>query len=367
MMKIDDLIELEITDVAFGGDGVARHNGQVVFVPFAAIGDRLRARVVKNSGRFVRAAITELLQAGAGRCQPRCQYFGVCGGCQYQQLDYPTQLAVKTGQLREVLARIGGLTLTATRPWLASPRGYGYRNRISVHQQGRVIGFRAGDGRLLDIQECPLASDEVNAKLRYLRAHPGRREHYSLREAALPATGFYQANKFLLAEFRAVVAAGCLDLQPDWIIECYGGAGFFTAPLAVTGTRVSMIEADARLVAEARRSLPASVELRAGDCETVLPQLAADGDLTRAVLLLDPPREGLSAAMRDWLAACPARALVYVSCNPATLARDLKTLAPRWVPQYFLPIDLFPQTAHFECVAGALRTQNSNLKSQNHN
>jgi 23S rRNA (uracil1939-C5)-methyltransferase len=351
-MRAGDLIELEITDIAFGGDGVARHGGRVVFVPFTANGDRVRARVVKQSGQFARAEIDSLLGPGPGRCEPRCQYFTDCGGCQYQHLDYATQLAVKTKQLRDVLTRIGGIREPELLPWLASPEAYGYRNRISVHQQGRGIGFRARDGRrLVDIGECPLASDRVNAKLKYLRAHPGRREHYSLREEGIPAEGFYQANKFLLEAFREKVAEFCLAGSSAWIIECYGGAGFFTMALASAACRVSMIESDVRLAREARGKLPGHVEIREGKCEIVLPQLLAADGAAQAEILLDPPREGLSAAVRDCLAAGPARKIIYVSCNPATLARDLKALARRWAPRCFLPVDLFPQTAHFECVA----------------
>lgn len=352
IMKTGDIIELTVSDVAFGGDGVARHEGRVVFVPLTVSGDRLRARVTRVAAQFARAEVETLLQAGPGRTEPRCRHFGVCGGCQYQHMDYPTQLAVKEKQLRDTLARIGGIENPALLPWLAAPQAYGYRNRVSVHQQRGVIGFRARDGqRLLDIEECPLASDEVNAKLRYLRAHPGRREHYSLREDRIPAEGFYQTNKFLLTEFRARVAALCLADAPAWIVECYGGAGFFTVALTVTGRRVSLIEADARLVDAARKILPADVDLYTGDCETVLPRLSADTDLASAEMLLDPPREGLGASVRDWLVACPAKRLVYVSCNPATLARDLKALSSRWTPRQFLPVDMFPQTAHFECVA----------------
>jgi 23S rRNA (uracil1939-C5)-methyltransferase len=351
-MRTGDLIELEISDIAFGGDGVARHEGRVVFVPFTANGDRVRARVTKQSGQFARAEIDALLHVGPGRCEPRCQYFTDCGGCQYQHLAYATQLAVKAKQLQDVLARLGGIREPKLLPWLASPQAYGYRNRISVHQQRRAIGFRARDGwRLVDVAECPLASDEVNMKLKYLRAHPGRREHYSLREEGIPAEGFYQANKFLLDAFRKKVAEFCLAGSPAWIIECYGGTGFFTAALAVAGCRVSMIESDARLVKEARSKLAAHVEISGGECEIVLPQLLAANGARQAEILLDPPREGLGEAVRDCLARCSARKIIYVSCNPATLARDLKMLANRWTPRCFLLVDLFPQTAHFECVA----------------
>lgn len=349
-MKTGDLIELTVSDLAFGGDGVARHDGRVMFVPLTVSGDRIQARVTKVSAQFARAELTELRQEGAGRCEPRCRYFTDCGGCQYQHMDYATQLTAKSRQLREVLARIGGIADPEILPWLVSPREYGYRNRISVHHEGRAIGFRARDGRrLVDVERCELASDEVNAKLRHLRRHPGRREHYSLREERIPELGFYQANKFLLPAFQKKVAELCLTVSARRIVECYGGAGFFTAPLAAAGREVTMIESDARLVAEAKKQLPPTVSVLAGECETWLPELLAQPE--PALILLDPPREGLSRTMRDLLARSSSAGLVYVSCNPATLARDLKQLANRWRPRLFQPIDLFPQTAHFECVA----------------
>ena len=262
-----------------------------------------------------------------------------------------TQLAIKEKQLRDVLERIGGITGPEIKGFLQSPQPYGYRNRISVHHENGKIGYRGRDGReLVEIKECAIASTEVNRKLRHLLAKPGTREHYSLRENDIPNEGFYQVNRCLLEPLREAVAS---EVTPgtSLVVECYGGSGFFTQAYAGKCTRVILVESNAKLVQEARRTMPPHVEIREAESETVLPEWLGSGDLPQIEMIVDPPREGLSPAMRLLLRDMRARKLVYLSCNPSTLARDLKELAPGWKPQHFQPIDLFPQTAHFECLA----------------
>jgi len=355
-MKTGDCIEIEIHDIAFGGEGVARHEGCVVFVPFAALGDRLGVVLTEKKKHFARGRISKILTPGPGRIPPECRYYGNCGGCCYQHLDYDTQLAVKHKQLRDALQRIGGLGDPEIRPILKSPQSYGYRNRISVHHEDGKIGYRGQDGRsLVDIEECKIAEPEVNRRLRYLRAHPGRREHYSLRAGTIPGEGFYQANRFLLEKLQEQVSVLVTEGAAQ-VIECYGGSGFFTRPIAARVQRVLMIEGNPKLAAEARLEAPEHVQVREGDCEQVLRELGAEDVEPDCEWLLDPPREGLGEGVRVLLQQLPGQRLIYVSCNPATLARDLKDMASTWTPQWFQPMDLFPQTAHFECVAVCARS-----------
>ena len=350
-MKKGDLLEVTIQDMAFGGDGVARHEGRVIFVPMAASGDRLNVRITGVKKDFARAEITGLLQAGPGRCEPKCPYFGLCGGCQYQHLDYETQLVVKEKQLRDVLERIGGITAPEIKGFLRSPQAYGYRNRISVHHENGKIGYRGCDGRtLVEIQECAIASVEVNRKLRHLLSKPGTREHYSLRESDIPNEGFYQVNRFLLEPLRDAVAAEVTPGVP-LVLECYGGSGFFTAAYADRTARIILAESNPKLVQEARKTMPGHVEIHEEESETVLAGWINNPGLPGMEIIVDPPREGLSPVMRQLLADMNAQKLIYLSCNPSTLARDLKELSPAWKPLHFQPIDLFPQTAHFECLA----------------
>ncbi len=356
-MKPGDIVEVEIHDIAFGGDGVARHEGRVIFIPYAAPQEQLKVRITRVKKDYAHGEISELIRSGTGRCEPKCRYYRVCGGCQYQHLEYETQLAIKEKQLRDVLGRIGGIQNPNILQFLKSPQPYGYRNRISVHQEDERVGFRGCDGRsLVEVEECVIASVEVNRKLRYLRSHPGRREHYSLREDEIPREGFYQTNRFLLDPLRELVALQITAGAP-LVIECYGGAGFFTPGISEKAKRVILVESDAKLAQEARGIAAQNVEVREVECEEVLPEFLHLPELPDAEIVVDPPREGLSSGMRKLLAGFPARKLIYLSCNPSTLARDLKEMAPHWKPLQFQPVDLFPQTAHFECLAVCERSE----------
>ncbi|MFQ3671647.1 MAG: TRAM domain-containing protein, partial [Verrucomicrobiia bacterium] len=164
-MKLGEEVEVRIEDVAFGGDGVGRVNGMVVFAPFTAVGDRVTVKVIKTGKRFVRGLPMGCAEEGPGRVVPECPYYGACGGCQYQHVDYPTELAAKTKQLRDVLERIGGVGEVRLGPVVASPEVYGYRNRITVHRQEGRLGFWAIDGKtVVDVERCALASEAVNER-----------------------------------------------------------------------------------------------------------------------------------------------------------------------------------------------------------
>lgn len=336
-------LRLEITDVAFGGDGVARHEGRVVFVPLAAQGDTVDARVVEVSKGYLRAEIVKIVAPSPDREEPGCRHFGRCGGCCYQHLRYPAQLAVKERQVREALARIGKIPDAPVSPIMPSPQPYGYRNRIAVHAEGGVVGFWSRDGAaLVDVERCPIASEEVNARLADLRARAPSRGHFSLREQGLPRSGFAQTNRFLRDALREAVAAAFAP-GGEALFEGFCGSGFFTEALATSFHDVEACDVDARLLRDVPQ-LP-NVTWRHGPAEEWLVRSKA------AAVLLDPPREGLSRAIIDSLTKRPPGKFVYVSCDPATLARDAARLAPALRLVSVQPIDLFPQTAQVECVA----------------
>lgn len=345
------MTELEIIDIAFGGDGVARQNGAVYFVPFTAQGDRIQARVVKESKNFRRAEIVSILDPGPGRAEPPCPYYGHCGGCQYQHIDYPTELAAKTKQVRDTLVRLGKIENPHILPILQSPEPYGYRNRITVHCEQSRVGFRALDGRtLVDVERCALASDEVNTKLAKLRASNHPREHYSVRADDVRGEIFYQTNRFMLDVLKEQILAA---LAPEMAsaVEGYCGIGFFTQPLAAKVQRICGIESNERSVEVAKREAPANAVIFEGTCEQHLPMARDQVGAGPCACIMDPTREGLSARVKDDLMSLDFQQLIYLSCNPATLARDLRDMSAVWKPVSFQPIDLFPQTAHIECLA----------------
>src|ERR1700730_10381913 len=160
------IVDLKIEDIAFGGKGVGRENGKAVFIPYTIEGEKISARIVREKKQFAEAEIVDLLERSPDRVEPPCPYFGWCGGCAYQQIAYEHQLAIKWRQVRDVLQRIGKLKDIPMRPIIPSPVQYAYRNRITVHVQDGVIGFFQRDShRLIDIERCPIAMNEVNRAL----------------------------------------------------------------------------------------------------------------------------------------------------------------------------------------------------------
>src|SRR5712675_3315825 len=180
------LVDLKIQDVAFGGKGVAREQGKAVFVPYTIEGELVSAEIVREKKQFAEADLVEVKQSSPNRVAPECPYFGRCGGCAYQHIDYEHQLAIKWRQLRDALQRIGKLKDVPTRPIIPSPRQYAYRNRITVHAEDSVIGFfRRDSHHLIDIEQCPISQDEVNRELTQFRKQGHVRDgHYTLRAAS---------------------------------------------------------------------------------------------------------------------------------------------------------------------------------------
>ena len=350
-----DLLEITIEKVIFGGDGLARlPQGFVIFVPFAAEGDRMRVRIVDKKAHHARAEIIDIVQPGTGRDHPPCPYYAKCGGCQYQHLTYAEELRLKENQVREAFARVGKLPDAPILPIIASPNPYAYRNRITVHAESGRIGFRSVTGReLIDIRECLLAHADVNAQLTRLRANRPADGHYSLRDSAVPPSGFFQANHDLREPLRDLIC-NALPEKGKTLIEGYCGGGFFTEKLAARFEQILAVDNDARTLRDAHRLNLANVDWREGDAAFVLPEeLRALTEATgkETSVLLDPPREGLPIRLAEALCLDPVAHLAYVSCDPATLARDSRMLSKTYRLVSVQPIDLFPRTAQIECVS----------------
>ncbi len=332
-----------IDEIAFGGDGLGRHLGCVVFVPFTLPGEQVRVRVTQRHRDFVRAAVAEILEPSPHRVQPRCPLFGQCGGCQLQHIAYKRQLAIKQAQVASAFDHIAALPNPPVEPIIPCPEPYGYRNRITVHAAPGAVGFHAaGRPGLVDVAHCPIASRDVNAALRDLRRHHPASGHFSLREPGIPPAGFHQTNRRLF-DTLAETAAAALPASGLHLFEGYCGAGALSARLAGRFARITGCDTDPRLIAAAP-ALP-NAAWHCAPTHEILPTLNPDA------ILLDPPREGLDPATLAAVRASPAAALVYVSCNPATLARDTARLAGAFTLLRAIPLDLFPQTAQIECVA----------------
>jgi tRNA/tmRNA/rRNA uracil-C5-methylase (TrmA/RlmC/RlmD family) len=322
----------------------------VIFVPFTAPGETVRAVITEKHKTFARAKLLEVLSASPDRVAPPCPLFTECGGCATQHLAYGAEARIKVGQIESALRRIGKIADPVLRPILTGPE-YGYRNRITVHNREGKVGFLATDGRtLVDVKRCLLAAEDVNAKLTHLRSHPRPRPHYSVRADEVRGEAFYQSNRPLAEPLKKTVL-GAVPIEAKTVLEGYAGTGFFSAPLVATGKRVLAVESHPAAVEVFRREVPGG-ELWEGRFEDEMENALAKLETDPAVCLINPPRGGLSPDARKLLAqARPFLGILYLSCDPPALARDVAALGGFWKPEWFQPIDLFPRTAHVECLA----------------
>jgi 23S rRNA (uracil1939-C5)-methyltransferase len=361
------LVDLKIEDIAFGGKGVAREQRKAVFVPYTIEGELVSAEIVREKKQFAEAELVEVKQSSPNRVAPECPYFGRCGGCAYQHIDYQHQLAIKWRQVRDALQRIGKLKDVPMRPIIPSPRQYAYRNRITVHAHDGTIGFfRRDSHRLIDIVRCPISRDEVNSALAELREQKYVRDgHYTLRAASEPRV-FSQINDEVAQALRDLL----VDLVPpnqELLIDAYCGAGFFAKALLDKFERVIGIDWDRFAIGAAKQNANEKETYIAGDVESELRKVGAvhlnrpargnDTSTRRfrsiapTTIIVDPPATGLDTNVRKAIIELAPPTLIYVSCNPPTLARDLKELQHRFATNSVTALDMFPQTAEIEVVA----------------
>jgi 23S rRNA (uracil1939-C5)-methyltransferase len=354
------VVDLKIEDIAFGGKGVGREQGKAVFVPYTIEGELVSAEIVREKKQFSEAELVEVKEGSPYRVTPECPYFGQCGGCVYQHIGYEHQLAIKWRQVRDVLQRIGKLRDIPLRPIIPSPKPYGYRNRITVHAQDGVIGFfRRDSHRLIDVERCSISCDDVNRELMDLRGRNPRDGHYTLRTSSSRRV-FSQTNDKVADALRDLIV-DLVSPNQDLLIDAYCGAGFFAKALLDNFERVVGIDWDRFAIAAANESATEKETYIAGDVEEELARreqssviesdLQLLGNPHSLTLIIDPPAIGLSKNVRHAILDLAPTTLIYVSCNPATLARDLKELHQKFTLNSVTPLDMFPQTAEIEAVA----------------
>jgi len=403
---------LAIESLAFGGAGVGRRDGKVVFVPGALPGETVSVRPEREHPSYLQARLVDVKAAAPERIAPSCPLAlraeedaaapaMACPGCAYQHLRPEAELAAKAGQLRELIARVGKLAVPEA-AWadpVPSPASLGYRNKLTLHaartDDGRpVLGYFGEDNRsVLDVPHCPLAHPQIGARLEELRAdpafrrrlHPGRtwtfrrterdgvvcwagqaqRNDSWLREAtphgevAVPRGGFFQVNPAVGAALARTVEAILREHAPARLVDLYCGCGVFALAAAAAGVgEICGIDSDRGAIAAARENVRAhgrpDIPFQAATAEEALAKTLAAHP--RAALIIDPPRSGLSPAVRKAIAAAAPPLLLYVSCAPDTLARDLRDLVAHGHAVHRLQaFDMFPRTAHFETLAVLVR------------
>jgi 23S rRNA (uracil1939-C5)-methyltransferase len=439
-----ELVELTITDLNHAGEGVGRYAGRVVFVPDTAPGDRLQVRLVRVKPQYAHGKIHEMLERSPQRVRPSCIVADKCGGCQWQHIDYESQLAAKHHLVVQDLERLGGFYNPVVHPVLAaSPLAY--RNKATYPLGRSATGqvqagyYQKGSHQLINLNQCPIQDASLNpllaevkqdleqrgwsiyneqqhrGKLRHLSLRSGRRtgellltlvstdnklsgleeqaqtwldrypqlagvllnlnpdrtnaifgetthciagrpylqEHFAGLQFHIHATTFFQVNTEQ-AEALLQTILNELRLQGhETVLDAYCGIGTLSLPLARQAQQVFGIELQPEAVEQARQNAQlnqiANATFYVGAVETLLRTLTIQPD----IVVLDPPRKGCDPAVIDALLRMKSDRLVYMSCNPSTLARDLKLLCQHGDYQlsYVQPADFFPQTAHVEAVA----------------
>jgi 23S rRNA (uracil1939-C5)-methyltransferase len=381
-MSEQKTVELSIDKLAVGGDGLAFLEGKAIFVPFSLPGERVRA-VLGGAGASKRdwssAEITEILTPSPDRVEPRCPLFGACGGCSLQHIDYPRQTHEKAAILADCFLRTGGLEVPDIDLTPSEP--YGYRNRMQFHltPQGRLGLMRRGSVELVDIPTCPVAAlpirewmesrsgrtrddlasyvdkdrflvfasgspGEAGGRL-YVEGRDGEaRAIVAGREIEFHVKGFFQSNLEALNSLVPAVTAG---LSGKRAADLYCGVGLFGSFLKESFTKVICVEHNPFALEYARRNVGPTGEYHDLAVEDWVKAPAARANFDAVVV--DPPRTGLAPAVREWLAARKIPAVSYVSCDPATLARDLKALVSSgYAIESVHVYDFFPQTGHVE-------------------
>ena len=369
-LTVGSKLIVTINDIAFGGEGVGRVDDFVVFVPFVLVGEEVEAEVTEVKKRFARARLLKVLKASAHRVAPPCRYFGDCGGCQYQHIAYDEQLEIKHKQISALFERVGGFSQAVIAPVIPCPEPYGYRNRIMIRsqwdkfKQGLNIGYIRADNRLvIDIEECKIAEPALNAQIQQVRANPPPKGGLKvvLRIAPenweVPKDSFFQNNFYLLPKLVEVVRERLKASGARFLIDAYCGVGFFSVELGDAVEAFVGIELDQQAVKAARRNAAnrqrSNGEFLMGRTEDLLPEVLSRFKAGATAILVDPPRTGCPAASLELLRQTRPAQVLYVSCHPATLARDLNILCAQGVFDLMkiVPLDMFPQTQHVECVA----------------
>jgi tRNA/tmRNA/rRNA uracil-C5-methylase (TrmA/RlmC/RlmD family) len=349
---------------------VGRHGDLVVFVPFTALNEEVEVEVTEVKKNFARAKLVQVLKPAPARVTPRCPYFGTCGGCQYQHLDYPAQLEVKHKQVADLFERIGKFPRAVVRPVVGCPQPYHYRNRIMIRSQWNKpeqklnIGYLRWDcGLVVDINQCPIAEPALNQEILRVRDNPPPKGGLKVvlrippEEWDVPRDSFFQNNFFLLPKLVSTAREALVSGGARYLVDVYCGVGFFGISLGDVVEKFVGVELDKPAIKAARnnalRHNRPNGEFVLGEAQELLPSLLQKFPPGETAVILDPPRAGVPRSALDQLREVRPKQIIYVSCHPATLARDLNVLCGDGVfeLQSVTPLDMFPQTQHVECVA----------------
>lgn len=403
------MITGEVSGIAFGGEGIIRQDGLVIFVPFTAPGDTVECRITQKKKNFARAELVKVISPSGERISPRCPYFGVCGGCQLQHLDYRAQLEYKRQFVVDALERIGHLDASGVMPTIAAEGTWAYRRHVTFHIREGALGYIATDNKtLLEVSTCPIFVESDNTIVERVRkvvkGCTGRvtvlkmddstfalhfqlevipqdfrkmieAEHWPCVIVSAPKESFtlgsvephitidgmsftFSPKAFIQnhpeqsGNIYRYIHRITRSANPKSTLDLYCGIGISTLLIAREGIPITGIEFNAEAIALAKKNGAANgisnVEFLQGDVKALLPRTSKR--VKPELIIVNPPRTGMDPEVVQGLLKTGAKDIVYISCMPSTLARDLKVLCEKYLLKSCQPFDMFPQTSHVETV-----------------
>jgi 23S rRNA (uracil1939-C5)-methyltransferase len=394
--------QLRIEKLVYGGEGLSRVDGEVVFTPFVLPGETVEAERTGSRKKAQRARLVNVAEPSPARVSPLCPYFGHCGGCQYQHAGYEAQLELKRGILAETLRRVGKIEFDEARIETVAGEPFGYRNRVQFHFERGRMGYRElNSHKLVPIEKCPISSPKINEAIVRLNTMVRDRRwpnfvssleiftderhvqwnvlesdkpvakhffewladevpgtvlgalEYAVNEDEFTVSGqaFFQVNRFL-APRLAELAIGDAKGEAAW--DLYAGVGLFSLPLSRRFARVTAVEAGRAASADLKTNAHRGrlkIDVQQRQTEAFLAEAKTAPDF----VLADPPRSGLDKAAVARLLELRPKTIAMVACDPATLARDLAAFGAGYRIERVQMVDLFPQTFHIETIVHLCR------------
>lgn len=386
-MKKEETYELKIDRIVPKGLGIGFAEKLTFFVPLTAAGDVVKVKVNQKKGKIAFAEVVEVLQLSPDRIEPPCQYFGRCGGCDFQQMNYQAQLSAKSAIIKDCLSRLGKIKYEKEIEMIGSPRDFGYRARAAWHldtRNKRIGYFKRLSHEIIDVEKCPILTADLQKTLTELRENvewesfwsnkveieaansDGKVSIYSdelvepTEEIIFSAFGeqylysascFFQGNSFLI---NTLIEKAVGDITGKNALDLYCGVGLFTLPLARKFEKVVGVEGNMKAIEYAQKNIEnARIENAEVFAESVGDWLNENPERLENVdfVLLDPPRTGAEKETIEHILQMKPQRISYVSCEPSVLARDLRLLIDGgYEIENITGIDLFPQTHHVETV-----------------
>ncbi len=375
--------EIDIYGLAYGGDGVGKLNDKVCFVEAALPGEKVLFKKLIEKKSFIKGVATKALTTSNDRTEPICKYYGECGGCQYQHINYEKEVSFKAEQVKEIFRRIGGFEQFEFRGITPSLVEYGYRSSVTLHRSENGYGYFAKrDKTIIPILKCPLAADSINVLIKstpciskkkdvtiksdtsgntWISGQQGHRffkDSFLGTELTFSPLAFSQSNKYIASAIVELLREWIKEEKGDTLFDLYCGVGFFSILLRNLFKDIIAIDDNSVAIDCAKttkKDISAdNIKFYCGDTDTIFPLCYERSHSAINTILLDPPRTGISKKLANILIDIKeVNRLYYISCDPATLARDAKLLTQSgaWKLDRVSSFDMFPRTKHIESIA----------------